>query len=62
MNGCFYNRISSEELEKEILKRCAIGIDLGKGESQTAMQRKIEIGETEKRIKELQQYKYYEKE
>ena len=33
-------------------------IDIGEGESQTAIYRKLEMTETEKRIKELQQYVY----
>lgn len=50
--------MNTEKIEREILKKCAIGIDYGQGESQTAMQRKTEMEETKKRIKELQQYKY----
>lgn len=33
-------------------------VDIGEGESQTAIQRKLEMSETEKRIKELQQYEF----
>ena len=50
--------MNTEKIEREILKKCAIGIDYGQGESQTALQRKIEMLDTEKRIKELTQYEY----
>ncbi len=33
-------------------------IDIGDGKSQTPIYRKLEMAETEKRIKELQQYVY----
>lgn len=39
----------------------SIGIDYGKGESKSAINRKIEMTATEKKIKDLQQYKYNQK-
>lgn len=39
----------------------SVGIDFGEGESKSAMSRKIEMTETEKRIRELQQYEYKDK-
>lgn len=44
--------------DERIINLCNAHIDWGKGESQTALQRKIEMLDTEKRIKELTQYEY----
>ncbi len=46
----------------EIINLCNAHIDIGTGESQTAIQRKLEMSETEKRIRELQQYEYKQQE
>lgn len=47
-------------VEKQGCEGCyySVGIDFGEGESKTAISRKIEMSETEKKIRELQQYEY----
>jgi len=42
----------------DLIEISKANIDIGEGESQTAICRKLEMAETEKRIKELQQYVY----
>lgn len=57
---CSEKERESCNVEKRGCKGCyySIGIDYGKEESKSAISRKIEMTETEKRIKELQQYEY----
>lgn len=57
---CSERERDSCNVEKRGCKGCyySIGIDYRKGESKSAISRKIEMTETEKRIKELQQYEY----
>ena len=44
--------------EMNLIEISKANVDIGNGESQTAIQRKLEMSETEKKIKELQQYEY----
>lgn len=42
--------MNKEEIEKDIFKKCAIGIDYGQGESQSALSREIEMLEVKNNI------------
>ncbi len=42
----------------DLIEISKANIDIGKGESKTALQRKVEMTEIEEKIKELQQYIY----
>lgn len=49
---------ADEMLNIDIIEISKANVDFAEGESRTATQRKLEITETEKQLRELQQYKF----